>query len=29
LRDSCYGVWTRTRKRTATRIDRLPVRGGW
>jgi hypothetical protein len=29
LRDSCYGVWTGTRKRTATRIDRLPVRGGW
>ena len=29
LRDSCYGVWTGTRERTSTRIDRPPVRGRW
>ena len=29
LRDSCYRVWTRTRKRTSTRIGRPPVRGRW
>jgi hypothetical protein len=28
LRDSCYGVWTGTRERTSTRIERRPVRGG-
>ena len=28
LPDSCYGVWTRTRERTSTRIERPPVRGG-
>ena len=28
LRDSCYRVWTGTRERTSTGIDRLPVRGG-
>jgi len=29
LRDSCYGVWTRARERTSTRIERPPVRGRW
>ena len=29
LRDSCYRVWTGTRERTSTRIERPPVRGGW
>jgi len=29
LRDSCYRVWTGTRERTSTRIDRPPVRGRW
>ena len=29
LRDSCYRVWTGTRKRTSIRIERPPVRGGW
>jgi hypothetical protein len=29
LRDSCHGVWTGTRERTSTRIDRAPVRSGW
>jgi hypothetical protein len=28
LRDSCYRVWTGTRERTSTRIERPPVRGG-
>jgi hypothetical protein len=29
LRDSCHRVWTGTRERTSTRIERPPVRGGW
>jgi hypothetical protein len=29
LRDSRYGVWTRTRKGTSTRIGRPPVDGRW
>jgi hypothetical protein len=29
LRDSCYRVWTGTRERTSTRIERPPVREGW
>ena len=29
LGDSCYGIWTRTRERTSTRIGRPPVRGRW
>jgi hypothetical protein len=29
LRDGCYRVRTGTRKRTSTRIERRPVRGGW
>jgi hypothetical protein len=29
LRDSCYRVWTGTRDRTSTRIERPLVRGRW
>ena len=29
LRDSCYSVWTGTRERGSTRIDRPPVAGRW